>query len=103
MWDIQKYKEVMDFIKKLCVCDKDIMWPDDIIIYGYLFQEGMCEYRNIVDSERWEPTGSKKKSQDEPLLIKAFTVEIKDPVNNTEEKVGFQIFHNVKYNNSRVG
>ena len=25
LWATQKYKEVMDFIKKLCVCDEDFM------------------------------------------------------------------------------
>ena len=25
LWDIHKYKEVTDFIKKLCVCDMDVI------------------------------------------------------------------------------
>ena len=38
LWETQNYKEVMEFIKKLCVCDKDVMQPDDIITYGSLVQ-----------------------------------------------------------------
>ena len=38
LWETQKYKEVMDFIKKLCVCDEYVMQPDDIITYGSLLQ-----------------------------------------------------------------
>ena len=41
LWDIQKYKEVMDFIKKLCVCDMDVLSQEDIIIYEFLVQEDM--------------------------------------------------------------
>ena len=36
LWETEKYNEVMDFIKKLCVCDEDVMKPDDIINYGSL-------------------------------------------------------------------
>ena len=50
------------------------MQPDEIITYGHLVQEAMREYRNIVDSKWWEPTDSKKKSQDDILLLKASTV-----------------------------
>ena len=43
LWDIQKYKEVMDFIKKLRVCDMDVISPEDIITYEYLVQEATRE------------------------------------------------------------
>ena len=33
MWAIQKYKEVAGFIKKLCVCDIDVIPPEDLITY----------------------------------------------------------------------
>ena len=33
LWGIQKYKEVMEFIKKLCVCDMDVLSQEDIITY----------------------------------------------------------------------
>ena len=32
-----KYKEVVDSIKKPCVCDEDVMRPHDIINYGRFF------------------------------------------------------------------
>ena len=41
----------------------------------------MCEYRNIFDSKRWEPTDSKKNSKHEPLIMKASTVAIEAPAN----------------------
>ena len=47
LWTNQKYKEVMEFIKKLFVCDKYVMRPDEIITYISLVQEDMCEYRSI--------------------------------------------------------
>ena len=43
----------------------------------------MREYRTIFDSKMWETTDSKKKSQNKPLIMKAYNVEIEDPVNNT--------------------
>ena len=86
----------MYFIKKMCMCDEDIMKLDEIITYGSLVQEAMREYLNIVDSKRREPTDSKKRSKYEPLLLKDSTVAIEDPVNKTMEKVYFNIHHNGK-------
>ena len=63
LWATQKYKEVMEFVKKPFVCDKDIMKTDDIINYGYFVQEALREYRNIVESNQWEPTDGKKLSK----------------------------------------
>ena len=62
IWEIQKYKEVTDFIKKLCVCDIDFMSPEEIITYKYLVQEDTHEYRNLVNFKRWEPATEKEKS-----------------------------------------
>ena len=93
----------MHFIKKHCVCDEDVMQPDYTITYDYLAQESMDKYHNIVDSNRWEPTDSKKKSQYGTFLLKASTVEIEDPVNKTLEKVYFKIHHNGKDHNYVVG
>ena len=39
LWGIQKYKEVTKFIKKLCVCDMDIISQEDLITYESLVQE----------------------------------------------------------------
>ena len=49
----------MEFIRKLFVCGGDVMQTDDIITYGSLFEETLREYRDIVDSKRWEPTDIK--------------------------------------------
>ena len=36
LWDIHKYKEVTEFIKKLRVCDMDILSQEDLITYESL-------------------------------------------------------------------
>ena len=59
LWDIQKYKEVTEFINKLRVCDMDVLSQQDLITYEFLVQESTREYRDIVDSKRWEPATSK--------------------------------------------
>ena len=71
LWDIQNYKEVTDFVKKLRVCDMDIISQEDLITYETLVQEAMQEYRDLVDSKRWEPATSKEKSQEQPSLPNA--------------------------------
>ena len=52
LWDIQKYKEVTEFIKKLRVCDMDVISQEDLITYESLVQEATQEYRDLVDSKR---------------------------------------------------
>ena len=42
-WGIQKYKEVMDYIKKLRVCDINVISPEQLITYESLVQEAMWE------------------------------------------------------------
>ena len=67
IWATQKYKEVMDFVKKPILCDKDNMQTflsketidNAIISYGLIVQESLLEYSNIVNSKRWEPTDIK--------------------------------------------
>ena len=66
LWDIQEYKEVTEFIKKLCVCDMDVPSQEDLITYESLVQKATQEYRDLVDSKRWEPATSKEKSQYQP-------------------------------------
>ena len=39
LWDIQKYKQVTYFIKKISVCDMDVISQEDIIAYESLVQE----------------------------------------------------------------
>ena len=39
LWDIQKYKEVTEFIKYLCVCDMDVISQEYIITYESLVHE----------------------------------------------------------------
>ena len=59
LWDIQKYKEVTEFIKKLRVCDMDALSQEYLITYESLVQEATREYRNLVDLKRWEQVTSK--------------------------------------------
>ena len=59
LWVIHKYKQVTEFIKKLRVCDMDVLSQEDIITYEFLIQEATREYCNLVDSKQWEPATSK--------------------------------------------
>ena len=36
IWDTQKNKDIIELIKKSCVCNEDFMRLDEIINYGYL-------------------------------------------------------------------
>ena len=76
MWDIQKYKKVTDFIKTLCVCDMDVISQDELITYESLVQEATQEYRNLLDSKRWEPATRKENYQYQPSLPRAYTASI---------------------------
>ena len=90
LWNIHKYKEVIEFIKKLRVCDMDALSQDDLITYESLLQEATREYRNLVDSKRWEPATSKEKSQDQPSLTKAYTMYIEQSINKSLNQVYFR-------------
>ena len=50
-WYIQRHTEVSKVIKKLHVCDEDIIQPEEIIIYESLVQEATHECFNLVDSK----------------------------------------------------
>ena len=90
-WAIQKYKQVTEFIKKLRVCDMDVLPQEDLITYESLVQEATREYRDLVDSKLWEPATSKEKSQDQPSLLKAYTVAIEQSINKALKQVDFKI------------
>ena len=90
MWAIQKYKQVTEFIKKLRVCDMDVLSQEDLITYESLVQEATREYCNLVDSKRWEPATSKEKSQDQPSLSKAYTVAIEKSIKKALKQVDFK-------------
>ena len=49
LWYIQKYKEVAQFIKKLRLCDMDVISQEYLITYEYLVQEATREYCDHVD------------------------------------------------------
>ena len=65
LWEIQKYKEVIEFINRFFLFDMDVISPEELIIYDSLVQEDTREYHNIVDSKWWKPDTSKEKSQDQ--------------------------------------
>ena len=52
IWETQKYKEVMEFVKKPLSCDKGYAQTDDIITYGLLTQQYLQEYSNIFNSKQ---------------------------------------------------
>ena len=87
LWAIQKYKEVTEFNKKLCVCDMDFISQEDLIICDSLLQEATHKYRDLVDSKRWEPATSKEKSQYQPSLQKSYTVVIEQTINKYLKQV----------------
>ena len=52
VWGIQKYKEVTEYINKFCMCDIDVIPPEELIIYESLVQYYTHEYCYIVDLKR---------------------------------------------------
>ena len=90
LWDIQKYKYVTEFIKKLCVCDMDVISQKNLITYESFVQEATREYCNLMDSKKWEPTPSKEKSPDQPSLPKVYTVAIEQSINKALKQVDFK-------------
>ena len=87
IWSTQKEKEVMEFVKKTLFCDEDGMHTNDTIIYGFLAQYSLQEYRELANSERGELTNIENISKDESLLLTSSTMAIESPVNKTVEKV----------------
>ena len=90
LWDSQKYKEVTEFIKKLCVCDMDVISQEELITYDSLVQVTTREFCDLVDSKRWELATSKANSQDQPSLPKAYTVVIEQSINKSLMQVYFK-------------
>ena len=90
-------------LKKPLLCYEDVMQTDYIITYGFLIQEYLQEYSNMVNSKRWEPTYIKKIYKDESLLLTDSTMAIESPVNKTVEKVYCTSRHKGKENKSRLG
>ena len=89
LWATQKYKEVTEIIKKLHVCDMDVLSQKDLITYEFLVQEATQEYHDLVDSKRWEPATSKEKSQYQPSLPRAYNVAIEQSINKDLKQVYF--------------
>ena len=103
LWDIQKYKEDTEFIKKIRVFDMDVISQEDIITYESLVQEATQEYRYLVDSKRWKPANSKEKSQEQPSLSKAYTVDIGQSINKALKQVDFKSRHSGNISGSGRG
>ena len=38
LWATLNYKDIIEFVKKTLLCDKDVMQTDNIITYGFLVQ-----------------------------------------------------------------
>ena len=103
LWDIQKYKEVTEFIKKLRVYDMDVISQEDHITYESLVQEATQEYHDLGDSKRWEPDTSKENSPDQTSLPKAYTVVIEQSTNKAFKQVGFKSRHSGNFSGSGKG
>ena len=91
----------MEIIKKLRVCDMDVISQEDLITYESLVQEATQEYRDLVYSKLWEPATSKEKSPDQPSLQMAYNVAIEKLINKDLKQVDFKIRCSV--NNSGSG
>ena len=81
----------------------DVLSQEYLVTYESLVQEAAREYRNLVDSKRWEPATSKEKSQDQPLLPKAYNVAIEQSSNKTLKQVDFKSFRSGTGSDSRRG
>ena len=52
LWAIHKYKEVSEFINKLCVRDMGVIPQEELITYESLVHKVTQEYHDLVDSKR---------------------------------------------------
>ena len=75
----------------------------DLITYEPLVQKATREYRDLVDSKQWEPATSKEKSQDQPSLPKAYTVDIEQLINKTFQQVYFKSRRSGNVSGSGIG
>ena len=91
LWAIKKYTEVTEFINKLCLCGMDVISQEELITYDSLVQESTQEYRDLVDSKRWEPATRKVESQEKNSLTKSYTVAIEQSINEALKQVDFKI------------
>ena len=53
LWEVQKYKEVKQFIKKLYMCDIYAIPLEEITTYESLIKEAMHVYHELVNSKQW--------------------------------------------------
>ena len=65
----------------------DIISQEYIITNESLVQEATREYRNLVDSKRWEPATSKEKSEEQHSLTKSYTVAIERSIHKVLKQV----------------
>ena len=68
----------------------DFISPEDPSTYESLVQEYTREYSDLVDSQKWELDTRKEKSQDQPSLLKVYTVAIEQSVNKSLRQVDFK-------------
>ena len=81
----------------------DVISQEDFITYESLVKEATREYRDLVDSKRWEPTTSKEKYQDQTSLPKAYTVDIEQSTNKALKQVDFKSRRSGNDSGSRKG
>ena len=81
----------------------DVIPPEDLITFESRVQEDTREYRELVNSNQWEPATRKEKSQDQPLLSKSYTVDIYQWFKKALNKFGFKILHSVNGSGSGGG
>ena len=65
----------------------DVILPEDTITNDSLVQEATREYRDLVDSKRLEPATGKEDFQEQPSLLKEYTVDIGQYTNKALNQV----------------
>ena len=69
----------------------DFIIQEDLIAYESLVKEATREYRDIMDSKRWELDTIKEKSQEQPSLPNSYNVAIEQSTNKALKQVDFKI------------
>ena len=73
--------------------DMDVISQEDLMTYESLVQDATREYRDLVDSKRWEPATGKETFRDQPTLPRSYTVAIGQSINKALKQVGFKSRH----------
>ena len=83
LWAMNEYRACANYVKQ----QRLGLTPPTSITYESICQDAVNEYRSLVDSKRWGPSGSQK--YDEPTLPKAYAAEITKTIQNALKQKEF--------------